>query len=448
MMARFRRLASHAAHEGWYPGFHHVLRTIQAAEWRTKAELDLRQRDILRSMITFAFAEVPYYREMSSRLGLRPEDIAAPADLAFLPILTRGEVVAAKESFHPQRRQCARYHEGATGGTAGTPMCYRLSAYDRAIMLATMYRGWGYAGFRQGDSTVVLAGRSLGVGRGKPSWERRLGDLARNVTKLSAFDMSEPALDSYIASINRVKPAFIRGYPGALQVLADRVIDRKATVWSPRGVFSTSENLLPQMRESIENAFGCRVFDGYGLNDGGVSAYECSSHHGLHIDTERSILQIVDEQGVPLTTGIGRIIATTLTNYAMPLLRYDTGDVGEIDADPVCTCGRPRILLKKVWGRTTDVLLTPEGAKVHGWFFLYMFWDLGKGIKEYQVVQETVRDISILLVVASDFNVAVIDEIRRVVSAQSPGWVVRIQVVASLRRTAGAKTKFIENKIL
>jgi len=325
-------------------------------------------------------------------------------------------------------------------------MTYRLTRNDRFLGAAIMYRGWGYAGYRPGDSMVALGGRSLGI-KGKPGAAAVLQEMARNLTKLSAFDMSEPALDSYIACINRVRPAFVRGYPGALQVLAQRVLDKKVTVWSPRAVFTTSESLLPQMRASIQEAFGCRVFDGYGLNDGGVSAYECEVHDGFHVDTERSILQVVDDHGDPVRKGIGRIVATTLTNYAMPLLRYDTGDMGETDENAVCTCGRTRPLLKRILGRSTDVLVTPEGAKVHGWFFLYMFWDLGKGVREYQVVQETVRDITIRMVVGSEFDRTTIERVRDVIRNQSPEWVVRMELVDSIPRTIGGKVKFIESRV-
>jgi phenylacetate-CoA ligase len=397
-------------------------------------------------MVAFALKNVPYYRDLAGTLGLSPRDVQTPDDLRRLPLLTRSDVRDRYADLCPDAGAIQKYEVRSTGGTTGTPMTYRLARNDRFLGAAIMYRGWGYAGYRPGDSVVALGGRSLGI-IGKPGAAARLQGMARNLTKLSAFDMSEPALDSYVACINRVRPAFVRGYPGALQVLSQRVLEKRATVWSPRAMFTTSEMLLPHVRASVQEAFGCPVFDGYGLNDGGVSAYECETHDGLHVDTERSILQLVDDQGDPVRKGIGRIVATTLTNYAMPLLRYDTGDMGETDEEAVCTCGRTRPLLKRVLGRSTDVLVTPEGTKVHGWFFLYMFWDLGKGVREYQVVQETVRDITIRMVVGSDFDRTMIDRVQDAIRNQSPGWVVRIELVDSIPRTIGGKVKFIESRV-
>lgn len=443
---RLRQTLFLAAHEIGFPGFHRLWREVRAAEREDYAVLMERQTARLQTMVEFAIAKVPYYRDRARGLGVSSRDIKTVEDLQCLPILARSVVRERYHDLCPEGLGGERYDTRSTGGTTGMPLEYRVARSDRFLGAAIMYRGWGYAGYRPGDSMVALGGRSLGI-RGRPSVASRLQGTARNLTRLSAFDMNESALDSYISCINRVKPAFLRGYPGAIRVLAQRVLEKKTAIWRPRAILTTSENLLPPMRSSIEEAFGCPVFDGYGLNDGGVSAYECEVHEGLHIDTERAILEVVDDEGRPLRKGIGRIIATTLTNYAMPLLRYETGDIGEIDGRAVCDCGRAQPLLKRVLGRSTDVLVTPEGTQVHGWFFLYMFWDLGKGIREYLVSQETVRDISIQLVVGPDFERSTVERILQVVREQSPGWAVRVQIVDSLPRTEGGKVKFIENRV-
>ena len=201
------------------------------------------------------------------------------------------------------------------------------------------------------------------------------------------------------------------------------------------------------MREKISDVFGCEVYDGYGLNDGGVSAYECPEHAGLHIDTERSIMEVVDGEGHQIDRGDGQILATSLYNYAMPFIRYTTGDNGHI-IDDVCGCGRGYPLLKGIMGRTTDVLFTPEGKNIHGWFFLYIFWDYGKGIKEYQVVQETLEKIVVKIVPEDDFDEKQLDRIREVVAERSPGWHIEFKYVDMIERSGAGKYKFIINKLV
>ncbi len=444
MAKGLRKVIVLASQEAWYPGFRTTLATVRAGEWASTEELRAQQRDRLVLMLRFALDNVPYYRRILSCTQITSCDTWAPPALALFPIVRREDLKKNPSDFVPRGRRSMWDRNGASHGTTGTPLSYRLSRHDRAVGLALLYRGWGYAGYSPGDSVVVLAGRSLGSVSGL--WHHRLGDVVRNMVKLSAFDMTDEALDDYVAHINRAKPHYIRGYPTAIQALAERIQRACAAVWQPRAVFTTAETLLPTMRDRISSTFGCPVFDGYGLNDGGVSAYECEEHAGLHIDTERALLEVIDEQGMPLENGIGRIIATTLTNHAMPLIRYDTGDIGEISKDP-CPCGRPRPLLKAIRGRSTDILVTPEGKLVHGWFFMALFGELCQGVQEFRVIQESISDLSILLVPTTDFDSAVPDFVLRAVKELSPGWVVRIQTVDALSRTEGGKMKFVESKV-
>ena len=196
------------------------------------------------------------------------------------------------------------------------------------------------------------------------------------------------------------------------------------------------------MRNKIEDCFSCDVFDTYGLNDGGVSAYECQEHNGLHIDTERSIMEVVDNTGVQIGDGIGSILATSLNNYAMPFIRYDTGDLGHI-VNRKCNCGRGSRLLKEVIGRSVDILLTPEGKSVHGWFFLYIFWRFGDGIKRYQVVQKNPENVLIKILPGINFNPTVLQEIHEIIKLRSERWNIEFEFVDEIPETSSGKYKFI-----
>ena len=323
---------------------------------------------------------------------------------------------------------------------------YRLSKHDRFLGGALLYRGWGYGGYNLGDKTVFLAGSSLGFDT-RSRLTTFIHETARNLRKLSSFDMGTDEMQKYSQIINSFKPKIIRGYASSIYFYAKWIEESNLKIHSPTAIFTTSDNLFPYMRAKISEVFGCEVYDGYGLNDGGVSAYECSEHAGLHIDAERSIMEVVDDEAHQMNHGIGQILATSLYNYAMPFIRYDTGDNGHIIED-VCNCGRGYPLLKEIAGRTTDILFTPEGKNVHGWFFLYIFWDYGKGIKEYQVVQETLKRIAIKIVPEEGFDESQLDRIREVVSKRSPGWDIEFEYVDMIERSRAGKYKFIINNII
>jgi Coenzyme F390 synthetase len=433
------------AHEVGDLSFYPTYRRLVKNQWRRHDELLEEQEQQLRHMVGYAYENVPYYHKLFNRLGLKPGDIRTVKDLEKLPLLNKEIIRENPEDFKPLRLNQMRYTTAATGGTTGTPMQYRLSGFDRFLGGALLYRGWGYGGYRLGDRMVFMAGSSLDVNT-KSLLVTRAHEVARNLKKLSSFDMGEREMKEYAGVINDFRPKFIRGYASSIYFFASWMEKNDVKCPGINGIFTTSEKLYPAMREKISSVFGCPVFDTYGLADGGVTAFECEEHAGLHIDTEKSVMEVIDSDGRQMSKGEGRIVATSLYNYAMPFLRYDTGDEGYLLDEP-CACGRGYKLLREVNGRTVDVLVTPEGKNVHGWFFLYIFWEQ-KGIKEYQVIQETLDRIVIQIVPDEGFDERQLDRVREVVRGRSPGWNLEFRIVDHIERTVSGKYKFIKNNFI
>jgi phenylacetate-CoA ligase len=414
-------------------------------QFKSYNELKVEQEAQLRKMIRFSYNNVPFYKKWFDDHKIAPDDIKSIEDLSKLPILTKEIINKYWEAFKPINLGEISYYERATGGTTGTPLKYRITKEERFLSGALLYRGWSYAGYDLGDKMVFLGGSALGVSA-KSSLATKVHELARNIRKLSAFDMGEDDLAKYRAIINRFKPKFIYGYPSAIYFFAKWIQEHDLEIFKPDAIFTTSEKLYPHMRDFIQSVFDCEVFDGYGANDGGVTAFECLEHSGLHIDMERAVMEVVDEDGNQIENGEGRIVATSLYNYAMPFIRYDTGDIGHI-IDNDCSCGRPYKLLKEVVGRSVDILITPEGKKIHGWFFLYIFWEYCKGVKEYQVIQEKLDKIVIKIVPEDDFDEKQLDKIREIIRLRSASWNVEFKFVDKIERTEAAKYKFIINNL-
>ncbi|HMK46809.1 MAG TPA: phenylacetate--CoA ligase family protein [Methanocella sp.] len=430
------------AHEIGDLKFYPTYRQLLKNQWNSYDELKAKQEAQLGRIVNYAYKYVPFYRQLFDGLGLKPGEIRRLDDLEKLPIITKELINEHWEDFRPITLRRIRHSTAATGGTNGRPFKYRLSNFDRFLSGAILYRGWGYGGYQLGDRMVFLAGSSLDVSS-KSGLVTMAHEVVRNLKKLSSFDMGEGEMRHYAGIINSFKPLYIRGYASSLSLFATWLRLNDVKIHSPVGVFTTSEKLYPAMRENISEAFSCPVFDTYGLSDGGVTAFECEEHSGLHIDTERSIMEVVDLRGEPIDKGEGRILATSLYNYAMPFLRYDTTDDGYL-LDDSCACGRGYKLLRDVKGRSVDVLLTPEGKHVHGWFFLYIFWGQ-KGVKEYQVVQQAIDRIVIRIVPEPSFDERQLSEIREIVRTRSEGWNIEFEIVDHIDRTASGKFKFIIN---
>jgi phenylacetate-CoA ligase len=228
-----------------------------------------------------------------------------------------------------------------------------LEDYERGIAL--LYRGWSMAGYRLGDKLAILGGTSL-IPDSKTDIEKRVFDFILNHKHYSSYNLSENNLHKYYRSMNYWKPEFIRGYASSVYLFAKYIDDNNLKIkFHPKSIFTTAEKLLSYQRNLIEKVFNSEVFDNYGLNDR-VSAYECTMHKGLHIDMKRAILEVVDEKGMQIFDRPGKILATSLFNYALPFIRYDTGDLGILSSEG-CSCGRETFLLKEIIGPTTGSLL-------------------------------------------------------------------------------------------
>jgi len=368
-------------------------------------ELIEEQNAKLREFVSVSYKNVPYYHQIFNDLHIRPEDIHSRKELEYLPILTKQKIRDNFKDIIAKNLSSQRYFENRTSGSTGDPLRYFYSKYDRLIGGCLLYRGWSFGGYELGDKMVFIAGASLGLNF-KNKLITKLHETTRNLKKLSSFDMDENSLLRYREIINDWKPKFIRGYVSSIYAYAQWLEENKLTIYSPVAVFTTAEKLLPHMRQKISEVFKCQVYDNYGLNDGGISAYELPDHSGLRIDTERAILEVIDDDGRQIYEGSGRIIATGLHNNALPFIRYDTGDIGTISIKPDGTH-----VLTEILGRQEEMLQTPEGKIVHGVFFGYVFRAMD-GISNYQVIQEDLYHLTIKLVTEENFDMSQLKAIR------------------------------------
>ncbi len=295
-------------------------------------------------------------------------------------------------------------------------------------------------GYELGDKMAFLAGSSLGLNY-KSKLEKFVHETTRNIRKLSSFDMDETNMRKYRDVINEWKPKFIRGYVSSIHAYAQWLLDNQLSIHSPVAIFTTAERLLPHMRETISEAFNSQVYDNYGLNDGGISAYELPDHSGLRIDTERAILEVIDDEGKQITEGTGRIIATGLINTALPFIRYDTGDYGTISVKPDGTH-----VLTEIIGRQEEMLRTPEGKILHGVFFGYVFRAMDD-ISNYQVIQEDLYNLTIKLVTEKDFDMSQMEKIREYVGNRSKEWKLHFEFVDEIDTSEAGKYRYVFSRL-
>jgi phenylacetate-CoA ligase len=147
---------------------------------------------------------------------------------------------------------------------------------------------------------------------------------------------------------------------------------------------TVSDRVDPQLRMLIREVFGARIIDRYSSEEFGYIALQCPVHDHLHVCSPSLVVEVVDEDGNACDVGVpGRVLVTSLHNSAMPLIRYDIGDVAEL-GEP-CDTGLSWPVLNKVNGRLRDSIVLPNGE-----FRLVTFFDskmLGtRKLRDYQII--------------------------------------------------------------
>ena len=146
----------------------------------------------------------------------------------------------------------------------------------------------------------------------------------------------------------------------------------------------------------------------------GYLALQCPEHEHYHVQSENVLVEILNDDGEPCQRGeIGRVIVTSLHNFAMPLLRYEIGDYAEVGSP--CACGRGLPVLKQIIGRQRNMFVLPNGEtrwpQIDAQDIAGAFDDLPP-ITKFQLVQKTVERLEANLVVARPLTTKEEDTIR------------------------------------
>ena len=377
-----------------------ILKELEDSQWWPRERLLELQDERLRRVVKHAYNHVPFYQDYFHDNGLKPQDIQGQKDIYKLPIIDKEIIRQDSSRFIADNAAIFKPHQTRTGGTTGTPFIFFIDQDSWSVGWAANWRGWRWGGYQVGDKLAILAGTSLVQSRKenvlKQLKTRMYYNILQNALPFSSFDISDEKLSGYVEAYRKFGAKYLRCYGQAGYMLADYCRRSGISDLRFRSVFPTSEQIQPYQRKVMEEQFGAGVYDDYGCYDGNLKAMECGEHHGFHMAMEAAIFEFIKDSEPVKAGEEGEIVATSLYNYAMPFIRYRVGDLG-VATDDICSCGRELTMIKRLEGRFSDYVLTPDGKKIHPHFFLYLFWDQD-WLAHYQVCQHKIEEVLILLV--------------------------------------------------
>jgi phenylacetate-CoA ligase len=374
-------------------------RLFERSQWFSPEQQAAYQEHQLRRVIGQAYHGVPYYQDLFRSLALRPEDIRTPADLQKLPTLSKATL---RKEFHrlqatDSRRYCARVAQ--TSGSSGEPLRFLLDRPANLLEFVYYWRHWSWAGYQLGCRFAELSSHFFMGAAHRVNQLCHYHPVTGRLL-LNSLSISPESVAAHASALRRYRPSFFKGIASALYYFAFFLQEMGIRDIGFRGVFSTGEMLLPHQRRLIEQTFHCRVLDSYGHMERTVAISECPQG-SLHINPEYGVLELRERAHARIPGGADQVITadvigTSLHNLSMPLLRYEVGDVVEVDENPeTCPCGRSMPRVRRINGRQEDAIVTPDGRVITT---LFIVFDKVPGIAHWQVIQDEPDQLQILVV--------------------------------------------------
>jgi len=302
-----------------------------------------------------------------------------------LPVLTRAD---AQRNESTLKAAIVPPHLGAvsadeTSGSTGRPLRYlKNDLMDIAALAMTdrLYRWWGIDGANS-MANFVSPRRKSAKPDGSETNGWRSGFLeGRNYLLDTSGDV-----DRHVDWLNKVRANYLVSYSSMVQPLAERTRARELDIRFDR-VITRGGVVTEEARALCRDVFGGPLVDLYGADEIGLIACECPHCHAYHVSAEAVLVEILDEQGKPVKPGeTGRVILTNLYNYAMPLIRYEIGDLATLSPKTLkCKTRLPS--LTRIIGRYRNTFTLADGRVLFPNVPMSGFRDF-LGYSQIQIVQ-------------------------------------------------------------
>ncbi|TDM20843.1 phenylacetate--CoA ligase family protein [Macrococcoides canis] len=330
---------------GYIIGSQRVLKNFnKSIKMRTYSEQKVKEYQFnkLKNYLIDAYEQTVYYKEIFDKVNFNPYEFSDLKEMKKIPLLNKSIINSRKHDFYSNKNHA--YKISKSGGSTGEPFEFRLGLEDAAWSRALLFNGFNYAGYKFGDKILTIAGGSL-VNKNSTVKQKLMNYVLNNST-IGTLILDERNYNIIINKINKERPKFIRGYASSIYLVSKYIDDHNLKIYRyPNAIFTTSETLEDYQRKLIEEVFKCKVFDQYGLNDSGASAFQYDENKYL-IDYERSYIEFIEDDFNH------RIISTSYSNDALYFIRYDTGDNIILENEKKFN----KLVASKILGRASESL--------------------------------------------------------------------------------------------
>lgn len=414
------------------PHFHAELQSALTRSTATADDIHAYQQAQWERQIRPALAHVPAYSGLSTDIDARHA----------IPVLRKQALRDDPAAYCNTEWPAAERIQAHTSGTTGAGLQFATTPYADQRQWAYWWRYRMWHGIKLDEWCGVFGGREV-VPAGQKTGALWRVNRPNYSLMFSQYHLTTETAVEYLREIERRGIRWLHGYPSILAFLAKAGVEAGlAGSTQVRWITLGAENVLSHQARQIKEMFGVAPLQHYGLAEGVVNISECPEGK-LHIDEDFSLVDLEPVAGRP---GDFHLIGTTLSNAAMPLLRYDTGDIVRLDSQQeACSCGRPGRVVAEIDGRQEDYLVLSDGVMVGR--VDHLFKDATRVI-EAQIVQNTAGEATFRIVKADDYSSEDEQALRREAELRFGGRLaIDFDYTTELPRGPTGKLRMVQNNI-
>ena len=347
------------------------------------------REEYLDRILKYATNHVDFYKSYKSYSSLND-----------FPVINKNFIKEQYEQFQSPEYKNSKVITMSTSGSTGTPFVVRQDLNKRNRVLAEMMYFWGRAGYQIGMKYVFFR---IWASENRKS---RITAFSRNLVMYDTLDLGEKNFKNIREILkNDKKIKILLGYPSTFDKLANYLIvcGDKPEMFKVESIITISEGLSEAVRKRLKLVFDCPVISHYSNTENGVLAQECLENKEFHVNTASYVVEVLSmESNDPAQPReMGRVVITDLFNKAMPLIRYDTGDLVRLEESSKCSWNTP--VFGKIEGRIHDLIYSTNGTPIspHG---IGMIMDTHERVVQFQFIQEDAKRYVLKLNGGKEYN--------------------------------------------
>ena len=377
-----------------------LLQQFDVSQWWSPETLRRQQLHQAGALLAHASRHVPFWHSRLAEAGFVPGQPLSEEIWARVPVLTRAELQEAGEGLFSA--QIPEGHGGtydiSSSGSTGRPIKAKGTRlvqlfWDALTLREHLWQGRDFNGKLAAIRSFPQGAADFPRGSKSREWGRSTKGIFPGGS--SAMLTIATKIEDQAEWLARQGADYLLTYPSNLRELLLHTQRTGARFATLRQVRTLSEALSPEVRRLCRDVWGLDVADLYSTQENGYLAFQCPEEGAYHVQSESVLLEVLGPNGEACGPGeVGRVVVTSLHNFAMPLIRYAVGDLAEF-GDP-CPCGRGLPVLKQILGRVRNMLVYPDGRRNRP--PIGDIWEVDiPDIRQIQIVQKSLERVEVRL---------------------------------------------------